>query len=267
MIAYRRTTWNFSLQRAGEWALELNRPLVVMEALRCGYGWANDRLHRFILEGMADNARQFKGSEVSYYPYVEPIQDAGKGLLPALAKKACVVITDDFPVFFLPRMVASASRKIGVLMEQVDSNGLLPMRAADRVFPTAHGFRRFLQRTLPPYLLEPPKAEPLSERKLVRLNAIPEAIVKRWPMASSELLEGDSAAMASLPITHDVGTAGRHGGSGAARRALRQFLQDRLPRYLEDRNQPEAEGTSGLSPSISISAISRFTRYLISSWT
>jgi deoxyribodipyrimidine photo-lyase len=24
MIAYRRATWNFSLQRAGEWALELN---------------------------------------------------------------------------------------------------------------------------------------------------------------------------------------------------------------------------------------------------
>jgi len=127
MIAYRRATWNFSLQRAAEWAFELNKPLVVMEALRCGYGWANDRLHRFILEGMAHNARQFKGSEVSYYPYVEPIQDAGKGLLPALAKKACVVITDDFPAFFLPRMVASASRKLGVLMEQVDSNGLLPM--------------------------------------------------------------------------------------------------------------------------------------------
>jgi deoxyribodipyrimidine photo-lyase len=256
MIAYRRATWNFSLQRAGEWALGLNKPLVVMEVLRCGYRWANDRLHRFILEGMADNARQFKGPEVSYYPYVEASQGAGKGLLQALAKRACVVITDDFPAFFLPRMVASASRKLGVLMEQVDSNGLLPMRATDRVFPTAHGFRRFLQRTLPPYLLEPPKAEPLSEMKLVRLNAIPEAIVKRWPMASSELLKGDSTALASLPVNHDVGTPGRHGGSGAARRVLRQFLQDRLPRYLEDRNQPEVEGTSGLSPYLHFGHIS-----------
>jgi len=256
MIAYRRATWNFSLQRAGGWALELNKPLVVMEALRCGYGWANDRLHRFILEGMADNARQFKGFEVSYYPYVETIQDAGKGLLPALAKKACVVITDDFPAFFLPRMVASASRQLGVLMEQVDSNGLLPMRATDRVFPTAYGFRRFLQRTLPPYLLKPPKAEPLGEMKLVRRNAIPEAIVKRWPMASSELLKGDSTALASLPINHDVGTADGHGGSEAAQLVLRQFLQDRLPRYLEDRNQPGVEGTSGLSPYLHFGHIS-----------
>jgi len=256
MIAYRRATWNFSLQRAVEWALDLNKPLVVMEALRCGYRWASDRLHRFILEGMADNARQFKGYAVSYYPYVEPIQDAGKGLVPALAKKACVVITDDFPAFFLPRMVASASRKLGVLMEQVDSNGLLPMRATDRVFPTAHGFRRFLHRTLPPSLLEPPKPEPLSEMKLMRLDAIPEAIVKRWPKASSGLLKGHSTALASLPINHDVGTPGRHGGSGAAQRVLRQFLQDRLSRYVEDRNQPEEEGTSGLSPYLHFGHIS-----------
>jgi deoxyribodipyrimidine photo-lyase len=256
MIAYRRATWNFSLQRAGEWALKLNKPLVVIEALRCGYGWANDRLHRFILEGMADNARQFKSSGVLYYPYVETIKDAGKGLLPALAKNACVVITDEFPAFFLPRMVASASRKLGVLMEQVDSNGLLPMRATDRVFPNAHGFRRFLQKTLSPYLLEPPKAEPLGEMKLVRGNAIPEAIIKRWPMASSELLKGDSTALASLPINHDVGTADRHGGSGAAQHVLRQFLQDRLSRYLEDRNQPEVEGTSGLSPYLHFGHIS-----------
>jgi deoxyribodipyrimidine photo-lyase len=256
MIAYRRATWNFSLQRAGEWALKFKKPLVVIEALRCGYGWANDRLHRFILEGMADNARQFKSSGVLYYPYIETIKNAGKGLLPALAKKACVVITDDFPAFFLPRMVASASRKLGVLMEQVDSNGLLPMRAADRVFPNAHGFRRFLQKTLPTYLLEPPKAEPLGEIKPMRGNAIPEAIIKRWPMASSELLKGDSTALASLPINHDVGTADRHGGSRAAQHVLRQFLQDRLSRYLEDRNQPEVEGTSGLSPYLHFGHIS-----------
>jgi deoxyribodipyrimidine photo-lyase len=205
---------------------------------------------------MADNARQFKGFEVSYYPYVEPIQDAGKGLLLELAKKACVVITDDFPAFFLPRMVASASRQLGVLMEQVDSNGLLPMRATDRVFPTAYGFRRFLQKTLPSYLLEPPKAEPLGEMKLVRRNAIPEVIVKGWPMASSELLKGDATALASLPINHNVGTVDRHGGSEAAQDLLRQFLRDRLPRYLEDRNQPEVKGTSGLSPYLHFGHIS-----------
>jgi deoxyribodipyrimidine photo-lyase len=79
MIAYRRVTWNFSLERAVAWARELKRPLLVLEALRCRYPWASDRLHTFILEGMADNAQRLEGSPAFYYPYVEPALDAGKG--------------------------------------------------------------------------------------------------------------------------------------------------------------------------------------------
>ena len=62
MVANRRTRWNFSLQRAAEWARELNRPLVVLEALRAGYRWASDRLHWFVIQGMADNARRSSGT-------------------------------------------------------------------------------------------------------------------------------------------------------------------------------------------------------------
>ena len=36
MIANRRTTWNFSLQRAVDWARDLKKPLVILEALRGG---------------------------------------------------------------------------------------------------------------------------------------------------------------------------------------------------------------------------------------
>ena len=35
MTAARRTQWNFGLQRAVEHAIALERPLVVLEALRC----------------------------------------------------------------------------------------------------------------------------------------------------------------------------------------------------------------------------------------
>ena len=34
MIAFRRTQWNYSLQRAVEWAKDLKKPLVILEALR-----------------------------------------------------------------------------------------------------------------------------------------------------------------------------------------------------------------------------------------
>jgi deoxyribodipyrimidine photo-lyase len=46
-------------------------------------------------------------------------------------------------------MVKAAAERLPVRLQAVDSNGLLPLRDADRVFTTAFQFRRFLQRVLP----------------------------------------------------------------------------------------------------------------------
>ena len=256
MTAFRRVHWNFSLQRALDWAKELNKPLIVLEALRCGYQWASDRLHRFILDGMADNARSLKKTHVLYYPYVEEVENEGKGLIEALAEESCVVITDDFPAFFLPRMIGAVSRRLPVLLEQVDSNGLLPMRAADKVFTTAFSFRRFLQKNLPGYLAEGPKANPLSRAKLPAMDRLPKGIEKRWPMASSQLLDGDPEALTSLPIEHGVQVVETRGGSAQAEKVLEHFTGNRLSLYPEERNHPDEEGTSGLSPYLHFGHIS-----------
>ncbi len=256
MIAYRRTAWNFSLQRAAEWAKNLGKPLVVLEALRCDYGWASDRLHRFVLDGMEANARVLANSCALYYPYVEPAPDAGKGLLRALANSACLVVTDDFPSFFLPRMVAAAGSRLPIRLEQVDSNGLLPLRCADQVFHTAYAFRRFLQRNLPSHLLEPPRANPLDGVHLPQPPGLPLEIEERWPRASGRLLKGAAAPLADLPIDHSVPAVNLRGGSIAAEAILRRFLDERLQRYAESRNQPEEEGTSELSPYLHFGHIS-----------
>src|SRR5271166_1218590 len=85
MIAARRDRYNFALQHAAARAAALGLPLVVLEPLRAGYRWASDRLHRFVIDGMADNERRFAGASVFYYPYVEPEPGAGRGLLEALS--------------------------------------------------------------------------------------------------------------------------------------------------------------------------------------
>ena len=147
MIASRRPRFNFGLQRAADWSRQLGLPLVILEALRCEYPWASDRLHKFILEGMSDTAAALKERNVTYYPYVELERGAGSGLLEALGADAAVVVTDDFPTFFLPSMVAAAAAKMPVLLEAVDSNGLLPMAAADRDVPRAFRIRPPVGRT------------------------------------------------------------------------------------------------------------------------
>ncbi|HEX7451662.1 MAG TPA: deoxyribodipyrimidine photolyase [Polyangiaceae bacterium] len=247
MVAARRTRDNYALDRALEHAKRLQKPLVVLEALRVGYPHASDRFHRFVIDGMADNAAAFRKASVTYYPYVEPEAGAGRGLLEALAKDAALVVTDDFPCFFLPRMLASAGQKLSVLLEAVDSNGVLPIRAHDRACFRAFDFRRVVQKTFAEHWAVRPSSAPLSRLTLPK-GTLPARIREHWPSASAALLEGKPIALAALPIDHGVPVVGYRGGPRAAHTTLTRFLDDRLDRYEEDRNHPDKSGTSTLSP-------------------
>lgn len=248
MVASRRVTWNFGLQRAVEWASELQKPLLVFEALRTGYQWASERHHRFIIDGMADNARLLDASPARYYAYIERTANEGRGLLSALSAQACVVVTDDYPAFFLPRMQAGAARQLDVQLERVDSNGLLPMRQPGKAFPTAYVFRRHLQKQLPDHLNELPRAHPLKDVSLPDIGELPSEVLDRWPDSSHALRAGEPFALDTLPIDHQVPAAGTPGGTTAAESALQEFLTRRLALYSADRNHPDSDATSELSP-------------------
>lgn len=256
MVAARRTRSNFALQHAASEAARLGRPLVILEALRCDHPYASDRLHRFILDGMAANALALTGRAVIYHPYVEPAPGVGRGLLAALAARACLVVTDDYPAFFLPRMVAAAGARLPVRLVAVDGNGLLPLRAADHAYPTAYAFRRFLQKSLPDQLATPPVADPLARLPLIPPTPLPVEITQRWPTVDPLLLYGVPELLAALPIDHTVSVAPIQGGQDAARARLEQFLTGKLARYAEERNHPDLDATSGLSPYLHFGHIS-----------
>lgn len=259
MIAFRRLTWNFSLQRAVELAVELQKPLVIFEPLRIGYQWASDRIHCFVIDGMAENVAHvaaLKNPGVLYFPYVEPQPDADKGLLAAMVDRACVVVTDDFPSFFLPRMVSAAAPRLPVRVESVDSNGVLPLRATDRVFTSAFSFRAFLQKQLPEHLAEFPKQNPLKGVRLPSIASLPSGIMCRWPALSANLLVGDATELAAMPIDHAVRIIETRGGSKVARQRLKKFLNHHLPEYAAGANDPDADNRSGLSPYLHFGHIS-----------
>jgi deoxyribodipyrimidine photo-lyase len=248
MVATRRLGWSYALDRALAHARAMDRPLVILEPLRLDYGWASDRHHRFALDGMKEHRAVATRHGVGYHPYVEPLRGAGKGLLEAWADDAAVVVTDDFPAFFLPRMQAAAARKVRIRMEAVDSSGLLPLAATSGPFSAAVHFRRHLQRTLPAYLLDMPDPDPLAEGGFPIDPELPQGILARWPSAEGPLLEDGTPALAVLDIDHDVRPAPLSGGTTAARQRLSTFLSDGLDRYATDRNHPDADVASGLSP-------------------
>lgn len=247
MTSARRLGFNYGLERAVAHALELRRPVVILEALRCGYPHASDRLHAFVMDGMAEHARALQTGPVRYYPYVEPAAGAGAGLVAALARESCVVVTDWFPAFFLPGMTASAARQVDCRMEAVDSNGLLPVAAAGRAIPMAHGFRAHLQKNLRAHLRQWPVADPLAALPRGKAPSLPAAITTRWPPATRASLA--ESTLASLPIDHEVRpVAAFHGGGTAARARLADFIAGGLARYADQHNQPEQDAVSRLSP-------------------
>jgi deoxyribodipyrimidine photo-lyase len=259
MIAQRRMRWNFGLQRAAYHASQLGIPLVVLEALRCDYRWASDRLHAFVLEGMVDNRAACEAAGVTYRAYVEPEAGAGRGLLEALAERAALVVTDEFPCFFLPHMVTAAGKRLGVQLEQVDANGILPLRAVDRVFTTAASFRRQLQKILHEHFDERPVADPLKAADWPAAPKLDSSLDERWPdvLAADDGPEARAALIAGLPIDHGVAPSPvLEGGPRAAEATLERFLRSGIQHYVEGRNQPDTDAASGLSPYLHFGHIS-----------
>ena len=246
MIAARRTGHSFALAHAAARAAELGRPLVVLEALRAGHPWASDRLHAFVLQGMADNARTLAVRGVRHHAYLEPEPGAGRGLLAALAQRACGVVTDDAPFYFLPRMVAAAAAPLTVRLELVDGNGLLPLADSRPVRGQAVHFRRDLQKRLPDHLDHRPPADPLAGLDLPPAPPVPEAVRRRWPAATEADLAGRT--LGRLPLDHDVPRVSLTGGEAAAHRRLAAFLETGLDRYAEGHDHPDDDAVSGLSP-------------------
>ena len=248
MTSSRRTRWNFSLDRAIMWAQQLGKPLIVLEALRVGQKWACERFHNFVMDGMRDNRQALKDTGAFYYPYVEPVPGAGKGFLKTLSEKACVIISDYFPCFFLPKMTLAASSQVACRMDQVDSNGLLPLFETGQVFVSAFSFRRYLQKQLPKHILEAPSSAPLTYRKLRALERIPENILRQWPPIEDALLDSSNRDLSKLPIDHNVRAVSKRGGAIAATETLSIFINQRLHGYASNRNHPDIPAASGLSP-------------------
>jgi len=246
MTSARRASFNFSLDRAVHWASELGRPLVVLEPLRMDYRWASDRFHGFVVDGMQDNSRALRHRPATYYPYVEPAAGAAKGLVRSLASRACVVVTDDFPAFFLPPMLAAAARQVDVQLEAVDANGVIPLRATSRDYPSAHTFRRFVHQYLAEHGIAMPERDPLANQRLPRLDVLPAEVTRRWPPTGR--LDDTASLLSPLSIDHDVQRPSIRGGARAGSDLLKEFVGRKLERYQRERNDPEANGASGLSP-------------------
>ena len=232
----RRLEQNLAASHALLRANELGKPLVVYEALRQDYPHASDRFHQFVLEGMVDNAAACASLGLPYAFFLER-PGSPRGVLLQLSKRAALIVTDWLPAFIHPAQTRKLAARAACRVEAVDAAGVAPLGAFPKQEYAARTLRPKLHKLLPELLKPIPLIRPAVKSKPIE-----------WPfdpLAPANAL----AAIGSCAIDHSVPpVAGRTGGAAAGLKRLRQFVHKQLTGYAEERNEPSADATSGLSP-------------------
>jgi deoxyribodipyrimidine photo-lyase len=239
--AARRLRHNHALDYAALCAKEHARPLVVYEGLRREYPWASPRLHRFVLEGMRDNAQDAEQRGLHYWPFVETATGPGRDLLLRLAERAVLVVTDDFPAFIVPGQTAALARRATVPVFAVDGNAIVPLSLLGPAVSAAAHLRPRIHKAF---------AEAWAHRAAPRGGATAKHETRLTPpfalwdgRIDESVLRGLDESVPPVP--------GLSGGSRAGRACLRSFVKNRLRGYAESRSEPTAPAdghASGLSP-------------------
>jgi deoxyribodipyrimidine photo-lyase len=228
----RRLHANHGLDQALRLASHWKKPLVVYEALKLNYPWAGARHHTFILQGMRDNAAAAKKLGVSYWPFVETPDDPGTGLVRKIAADACAIVTDDYPAFITPAHNRALAAKADVPVILVEGNSVVPLGLLGPAVSAAAQLRGRIHKQFAGAWEHRAAAEP-DIPKVVRKKIDP-------PFRTWNPKQDIARFVASLPIDQTVpAVSGVEGGAVAGRALLTQFVSDKLPRYAEERNQPD----------------------------
>lgn len=242
----RRADSNHALAYAAMRANDLGLPLLVYEGLTCTYPYASDRMHAFILGGVAEQQKRIEKMGAGYNFYLRKKSSDANDILYRLAMDAAIVVTDDYPTFVARRHNASVPAKLGIPYFVVDSSCIVPMNR--------HTKREYAARTIRPKI-----------HKLLAEHMRPVPVVKlahrfhgEKPAWHTEVAAANqSALIAACEIDHTIPPSiSFDGGRLAAERQLAEFLKNRLRRYAGHRNSPTAHATSDLSPWLHFGQIS-----------
>ncbi|MHB1559526.1 MAG: deoxyribodipyrimidine photo-lyase, partial [Isosphaeraceae bacterium] len=164
-------------------------------------------------------------------------------VVPALAREAgaAIVIGDENPVRVGQQWRDRAARELDVPFYLVDADVVVPSSHFPKEEYAARTIRPKIHRLLGEYL-----------------RPIPDHAAKvAWEESppAGETIEPDRL-MEALRVGGVPEVAGYRGGSREAMRRLRQFIEHRLPRYAEERNEPTPYSTSELSAHLHFGQIS-----------
>ena len=124
---------------------QLELPVLVYQGLGGRHPFNSDRHHTFIMEGAREVQQQLQNRGISHAFYLgrRPTKPSP---LPSLARRAALVITEDFPVPPFPQWTRQLAQQVGTAVWAVDCACIIPMRLIQQGFDRAYVFRNHTQK-------------------------------------------------------------------------------------------------------------------------
>lgn len=226
-----RTADNPAMDAAVEAANALSLPLAVFFSPRAGYPGATLRAYAFLADGVADIAAGCakRGAHLVFRPSNPSLLRFCHQVDPA------VVVVDENPMRAPQQWRTKAAAALRVALVSVDADAVVPMRLFPKLEYAARTLRPKIHRVLGDFLVagrDPKVRTP-------------------WPhdlKAAGDPVDG-AWLLQQLKLDRRVGAVNNFpGGEVAGLAALRSFVRQRLEGYAVQRNKPELDGTSRLSP-------------------
>lgn len=233
---------NPALDLAVEAANALAKPVVVFFAPVPFYPNANLRAYRFLVQGIPDISAALEKRNIGFVLRRHPDHSLLKfceEVRPAL------VFGDENPMREPEHWRELAAKKLRVPLWTVDSDVIVPSRLLEKEQYAAFHIRKRLEAQLPRFLVKP--SNPTAKfiwKKPPGLPSLP---------CDFDITEGWNLDRSVQPV------ATFKGGTKEALRLLKEFVDRKLKRYAKDRNHPELDGTSRLSPYLHFGHISPIT--------
>ena len=227
-----RVVGNPALDVAIEAGNLLGLPVVIYFGVIANYPHANLRHYHFLAQGLRDVAEDAAERGVGFV-----VRRAPEHRLESFLEEvhAALLIGDENPCREPERRRKALAARLKLPYWTVDADVVVPSRVFGRSFVLLHHFRPRLHAELPKFLVKSREAAPLHPWK-------PRTSLASFP------LDGDiTAGFRGLDRTVKP-VDSFAGGTHAALKRLREFVRNGLKDYEKNRNHPEVQGTSRLSP-------------------
>jgi deoxyribodipyrimidine photo-lyase len=236
-----RAWYNPALEYAIAQGRELRLPVLVGFGLMDDYPEANARHYAFMLQGLAETARDLASRGIAFV--IRRGQPNEVAL--ALAEEAALAVCDRGYLLHQRRWRDDLADRARIRVVQVEGDVVVPIEeVSDSAQYAARTIRPRIQKQLKEYL------RPF-EHEQVAVDA------GRLKLKSDIDLTRIDQVLQTLKLDHSVAPSLRfRGGTSEARRLLSEFIRTKLVRYARDRNEPADQVISQMSPYLHFGQIS-----------